>query len=350
MTHARAGAYNWMMRRAVLLAMLLAAVAAPASADPILLQTGAVPVVNISLQSGSITVKTWNRDAVQVDGPAGVSAEHLNADVVGRRIPRQYPVWSQTVRTARGDASLPAEVWVLPHLSSGPHDAVVIRGDGDTVVTVPAGTAFVLARAFGKSGIDLGGYRNGAFFLTARAGAVSLHDVSGTGFVQTARGRILAVNSSFDRLRARNGIGDILFSNCASQQIEVTSVFGSIVYDDGTFAPGLARFESTAGDVALGVGGNAQIGAHTGTGTVETEFAGRASVSGRGGDARANVGAGGPAVTASSGSGTILLYDGSLRDHPGLARRAPNLRAIFGRPGFRKPPTIRRGARPLRRV
>jgi len=350
MTLARAGTYNWAMRRAVLLAMLLAAVAAPASADPIVLQTGAVPVVTISLKSGSITIKTWNRDAVQIDAPAGVSAEHLDAGVVGRRIPRQYPVWSQTVRTARGAASLPAEVWVLPQLSPGPHDAVVVRGDGDAVVTVPAGTAFVLARAFGKSGIDLDGYRNGAFFLTARAGAVSLRDVTGTGFIQTARGRILAADSSFDRLRARNGIGDVFFSNCASQQIEVTSVFGSIVYDNGTFAPGLARFESSAGDVAIGVGGNAQIGAHTGTGTVETEFAGRASVSGRGGDARATVGAGGPAVTASSGSGTILLYDGSLRDHAGLVRRAPGLRAIFGKPAFRKFLTTRRGAGPLRRV
>jgi len=350
MTRARGGAYNWTMRRAVVLAMMLAAVAAPASADPIVLQTGTAPVVNISLRSGSITIKTWNRDAVQVEAPAGVSAEHLDAGVVGRRIPHQYPAWSQTIQTARGDASLPAEVWVLPQLSAGAHDAVLVRGDGDAVVTVPSGTAFVLARAFGRSGIDLGGYRNGAFFLTTRGGAVSLRDVSGTGFVQTVRGRIVAADSSFDRLRARNAIGDIFFSNCASQQIEVTSVFGSIVYDDGTFSPGLARFESGAGDVAIGVGGGAQIGAHTGTGTVQTEFAGRASVSGRGGDARASVGGGGPAVTASSGSGTILLYDGTLRDHAGLARRAPGLRAIFGKPAFRKPLTIRRGARPLRRV
>jgi hypothetical protein len=344
MTRRCGGAYNWAMRRAVVLAMMLAAVAIPASADPIVLQTGAVPLVNILLKSGSITIRTWNRDAVQIEGPAGVGAQHLDPDLVARRIPHQYPAWAQTVKTARGDASLPAEVWVLPQLSAGPHDAVVIRGDGDTVVTVPTGTAFVLARAFGKDGIDLGGYRNGAFFLTTRAGTISMHDVSGTGFAQTARGPILAVDSSFERLRARNGIGQIFFSNCASQQIEVTSVFGSIVYDNGTFAPGLARFESTGGDVALGIGGNAQIGAHTGTGTVATEFAGRANVSGHGGDARATVGNGGPAVTASSGSGTILLYDGSLRDHASLAQRAPSLRRLFGNP------RARRGAKPLRRV
>ena len=338
-------AYNWAMRRAVVLAMMLAAVAVPASADPIVLQTGAVPVVNISLRSGSITIKTWNRNAVQIDAPPGVSAEHLDAALVRRRIPRQYPAWAQSVRTARGVASLPAEVWVMPQLSADPHDAVVVRGDGDTVVTVPTGTAFVLARAFGKGGIDLGDYRNGAFFLTTRAGAVSLRDVSGTGFVGTVRGPILASDSSFVRLRARNGAGRIFFSNCASEQIEVTSVFGSIVYDNGTFSSGLARFESTDGDVALGIGGNAQVGAHTGSGAVATDFAGRASVSGRGGDARATVGNGGPAVTASSGSGTILLYDGSLRDHASLAKRAPNLRAIV-----RRPPTTGRAARPPRRV
>ncbi len=340
--------YNWVMRRAVLLAILFAAVAVPASADPTVLQTGTSPIVNISLRGGSLTVKTWNRNAVQVEAGAGVTARHFDASAVVGRIPRQMPAWSQSVKTMRGDATLPAEDWILPQLAPVSHDAVIVRGDGDATVTIPAGTAFVSARAVGQGSISLDGYRSGAFFLSARAGSIDLRDVSGTGFVQTLRGSIAATASSFDRLRARNAIGQIFFSGCAAQQIEVTSVFGSVIYDDGTFTPGLARFESQNGDVALGVAGNARIGAHSTSGIVATEFGGRADVRGSGGDARATIGTGGPAVTASSGTGTILLYDGSLRDHARLLRRAPHIRAAFAkRPNAAR---ARKGVRPPYRV
>ncbi|MDQ2991573.1 MAG: hypothetical protein M3R30_01975 [Candidatus Eremiobacteraeota bacterium] len=339
------------MRRAVLLAILFVAVAGPASAEPTVLQTGTSPVININLRSGSITIKTWNRNAVQVDAGAGVNAQHLDANVVAGRIPRQMPAWSQSVKTPRGDAILSAEVWILPRLATVSHDAVVVRGDGDATLTVPSGAAFISARAIGRGSISLDGYRDGAFFLSARVGGIDLHDVSGTGFVQTVRGPIDATASSFERLRARNAIGLIFFSDCAARQIEVTSVFGSVIYDNGTFVPGLARFESQNGDVALGISGDAQIGAHSATGTVQTEFTGRAEVQGSGGDARASIGSGGAAVTASSGSGMILLYDGSLRDHANLVRRVPRIRSVFAKhPKTGWPARARRSARPPYRV
>jgi hypothetical protein len=347
MTPTRARPYNWAMRRAVLLVMMLAAVAGKASADPILLQTGTAPVLNIALRSGSVAIRTWNRNAVLIEAGSGVTAQHLDPRAIAGRIPRQIPAWSQTIQTMRGTAILPAETWIVPALAPGPHDAVVVNGDGDATVTIPNGTALVLARALGKASISLDGYRDGAFFLSARAGAITVRNDSGTGFLQTVRGPIVASASSFDRLRARNAIGRISFSNCASQQIEVTSVFGSIVYDNGTFVPGLARFESQNGDVALGVSGSAQIGAHSESGSVATEFSGRAIVNGSGGDARAAIGSGGAAVTASSRTGTILLYDGSLSDHANLARRAPRLRWFVQKTA--PPPKVRRGAgRPYR--
>lgn len=345
MTPRRGRAYNWPMRRAIVLAMLLAAVAVPASADPILLQTGATPVVNVVLRTGSVTIRTWDRDVVQVEGPQGVTAQHLDASMVAGHIPRQIPAWSQTVKTPAGDATLPAEIWILPQLAPAPHDGVVVRGDGDTTVTVPTGTALLLARAFGRGNIDLADYRGGAFFLSARGGGIAMRNVAGTGFAQSVRGAITAFASSFDRVRVRDATGPIFFTGCASRQIEASNIFGPVVYDDGTFTPGLARFESLRGDVAIGVGGSAQIGAHSATGRVDTEFAGRTG--GGGNDARANVGTGGPAVVATSGSGTVLLYDGSLRDHAGLVRRAPGLRSALGRPGVFR---ARKGARPPHRV
>jgi hypothetical protein len=345
MTHLRVRPYNWAMRRAIVFAILLAAVAVPASADPIVLQTGAAPVVNVVLRTGSITIRTWDRNAVQVEGPQGVTAEHLDAAVVAGRIPRQIPAWSQTVKARGGDATLPAEVWIVPQLGPAAHDAVVVHGDGDTTVTLPSGTALLLARAFGRGTIDIADYRGGAFFLSARGGGIAMRNVAGTGFAQSVRGPITASASSFDRVRVRDATGPIVFSNCSARQIEASNIAGPVVYDDGTFIPGLARFESIRGDVAIGVGGNAQIGAHSATGRVDTEFAGRTG--GGGNDARANVGSGGPTVTATSGSGTILLYDGSLRDHATLVRRTPTLRSAFGRQGGLR---ARKGARPPHRV
>src|SRR5665213_2870012 len=50
-----------------------------------------------------------------------------------------------------------------------------------------------------------------------------------------------------------------VFERCRSKQIEATSVTGSIVYDGGAFDPGLARFESQSGNIALGVTSSAQL-------------------------------------------------------------------------------------------
>ena len=62
------------------------------------------------------------------------------------------------------------------------------------------------------------------------------------------------------------------FRGCTSHQIEASSKYGSIVYDNGKFQPGLARFESDHGNVALGVRGGAQIGAHSGSGHIVSTF------------------------------------------------------------------------------
>ncbi|HXO16585.1 MAG TPA: hypothetical protein VN909_00285, partial [Candidatus Dormibacteraeota bacterium] len=79
---------------------------------------------------------------------------------------------------------------------------------------------------------------------------------------------------------------------------------------------GLARFESEHGNVALGVRGNAQIGAHSGAGHVISSFADDAQVRGDPTTKQATVGSGGPVVTATSRNGTVYLYSGSMSDHP----------------------------------
>ena len=111
---------------------------------------------------------------------------------------------------------------------------------------------------------------------------------------------IEATNSSFDRLRVRTATGNMFFRGCSSQQIQATSNYGSIVYDNGDFQAGLARFESDHGNVALGVRGGAQIGAHSGSGHVVSNFQDGAFVQGNPETKQATVGGGGPVVTATS--------------------------------------------------
>jgi DUF4097 and DUF4098 domain-containing protein YvlB len=182
------------------------------------------------------------------------------------------------------------------------------------VITIPRGTAMVMAHL--RAGhLNINNYR-GIFITHVRSAAITLNNVSGTGYVESLRGRIVATNSSFDRLRVRTATGNVLFQGCTSHQIQASSVYGSIVYDNGDFQPGLARFESEHGNVALGVRGSAQIGAHSGSGHVVSSFQDDANVHGDPTTKQATVGGGGPVVTATSKNGSVYLYSGSINDHP----------------------------------
>jgi hypothetical protein len=211
------------------------------------------------------------------------------------------------------------ETFVLPALASGRHDALVIRGAGDTTITVPRGTAFILAHV--RTGhLTLLNY-DGVFVTHVRNGDLALQHVGGTGFAQSLFGSITATNSNFTRLRARTVLGDMLFRGCSSRQIEATSTYGSVVYDNGQFQPGLARFESEHGNVAIGVqndAGGVQIGAHSGSGRIVSNFADGTPVSGSASDTQASVRGGGPVVTTSTQDGSVYLYNGSMSAHPAV--------------------------------
>jgi hypothetical protein len=132
-------------------------------------------------------------------------------------------------------------------------------------------------------------------------------------FVQMMNGRLDVVDSSFDRLRARGNNATFVFEHNRARQIEVTTVSGSIVYDNGTFDPGLARFESTNGSIAIGVASGAQIAARSGDGRVYSMWDKRTPIDQRSdGEASATVAGGGPVVNAVTAHGSVFLYDGSL--------------------------------------
>ncbi len=285
--------------------LLVATTAAHARADSQTIGTTGVPVVFGNLQAGVVNVRTWNRSDVQIDADPTVNVHHI--DRVPPNLPPAFTFFAQTVETPDGPLILPPEPFMVPPLDSSPHDAVAFNGYGNVTVTIPSGTPLVVTRV-GQGEVNIEGYHGGTFFAVVRAGLLRLNDVSGTGGFQVNNGPVIVRNSTFDRVRARTGRGNMFFENCSARQIEATSLTGSIVYDNGSFQPGLARFESARGNIALGIArGGAQIDAHSGDGRVLSE----GSIES------------GPVVTATSARGAVMYYSGSLRAHPSLRRELP---------------------------
>ncbi|HEY8312667.1 MAG TPA: hypothetical protein VIG51_00720 [Candidatus Baltobacteraceae bacterium] len=328
---------------ALALAFILIA-PAPAATPPQILSAGKAPVLNVQVRQGSVTITTWGRPEVGVSAPDGVDVRHYDAQQVAGTLRRgAISFVSRTVNSRDGAVTLPGETFSLASVSAGPHEGVDVRSTANTPVdiqiSVPADTALVVTR-IGRGKVTLQNYRGGTFAMSVHTGGIFLQRVGGNGYAQVVRGPIVAIDSSFDQLRARTAVGNVLFERCSTRQIQVSSIEGSIVYDNGSFAPGLARFESQRGNVAVGVGaGNAQIGAHSSSGKVYSNFDRRAGVTGNGTDTQATLGTGGPVVTASSQSGSVYLYDGSFAQHRKRVGNAwrPMARAIHRTRAFRPP-------------
>jgi hypothetical protein len=278
---------------------------------------GPSPVVRVILTSGKLLVQAWNGSQVSIGTSGTLNVRHLAATDPRARVQPQILMPAQTAYGPQGAVPVTREMFVMPRLPAGPHDALVVRGQGDTTIYVPRGTAMIFARV--RSGnVTIADY-SGAFVTHVRNGDVYLQHVSGTGYAQSLEGQIVADDSTFARLRARTVLGNMLFRGCVSNQIEATSTYGSIVYDNGQFQPGLARFESQYGNVALGVqngGGGVQIGAHSGSGRIVSNFADGTQVTGSANDTEARVRGGGPVVTTSTQNGSVYLYNGSMTSHP----------------------------------
>lgn len=297
-----------------LLALLCClAFAAPVRADE-QFDVGPTPILNVHVNRGKVTIQTWDRQSILIASDNPVDVQHLAPADVDPRIPKQMQISFQRIQTAHGPVTLDPETFVLPDLPGSQHDAIVVHGDGKVTITMPRSTAMVIAHMHAGH-LTMENY-HGVFIAQVRAAGISLDRVDGTGFVESLRGRIDAFGSTFDRLRVRSAVGDMLFTGCTSHQIQASSTYGSIVYDNGHFEPGLARFESDHGNVALGVQGGAQIGAFSGSGHVVSNFEDQADVRGDPTTKQATVHGGGPVVTAASKNGSVYLYSGSMDNQP----------------------------------
>lgn len=307
------------MRRFTFIALLalLASWPAHARAQQVF-NVANTPVIRMQMRSGTLTIRTWDKAAVQVQSSVPVHARQFGPQAVADALPPEVTIPSAMIQTMNGPALLPPESFPLGSLLNSPHDGVVIFGgdqDADVTLTIPASTALVWA-VVGRGGITMQGYRGGTFVALVHTGEIHLEDAGGDGYAEVARGPLFIRNSAFNMIRTRTAAGNIVFENCNVRQIEASSINGSIAYDNGTFVPGVARFESQNGNVAIGVaGGGARIDAHSSGGRIFSGFEGGAAVSGSPTDAQALIGNGGPVVTVNSQRGGVYLYNGSLRTH-----------------------------------
>jgi len=280
------------------------------------------PIVRINVRESDVTIRTWDRAAVSVEGSPSLVVERKTVHVPSEHISLFIP--GAGSGPGDGRAGLPPESFVVASIPSGLREQIVIKTPPawqsgpvpaePLTVTVPADAVFVSART-GGGNLEVHDYRGGTFVGFAGRGRLSLDGAGGTAFVQTSQGPLRISDSSFERLRARSLSGNMTFERCRVRQIEATSVDGSLVFDGGYFETGLARFETTRGDVAVGTLGAAQMAAHAaGAGKVFTNFERGARVDGRDGGATAVVAGGGPVVTANTQGGNVFLYDGSLRN------------------------------------
>ncbi len=299
--------------------MLFCGVAAQAATQAF--SVGANPVIRISAPSGRVHIIGWNQPTIQINSGNAVDIQHGDTAFVNAHYPRNLAIPGVTPPSAYNLPSLRAESFALPNLGSGEHNGVFLRGSGDITMRVPMRTSAIIVDV-GTGQIAMANLRGTTMVATTRQGGIFLRNVSGTAFTQTLRGPVVAVNSTFERIRSRSLVGNLSFAHCDVQQIAASSVTGSVMYDDGRFRPGLARFESQRGSVAIGIaqGSNAQV--NTSRGTVFSHYNSHS----------------GPVVTAMAGR-SVLLYNGSLESHPNLAHRAQ----IFSAPAFKKARQIRAG-------
>jgi hypothetical protein len=296
------------------------------------------PIVRIQIPAqANLTIRTWDRATVQIDGDASAYTVDRSMNRVPANLPPTLIRVGQT-NGPSGPISLPAESFVVSTLPPGPRAVVLIKGQaghsvGPITVTIPANTA-LLAGNVARGSIALQNYQNGTFILHLNNGFATIDGAGGDGFIQVLHGPLFVSDSTFNRLRARSAVGLQVYERCSVRQIEASSVNGSIVYDNGRFDPGLARFDVTNGNVALGTNRAAQLNGHVaGGGRVYTLFERRAQIDARESDASAIVDGGGPLATATSANGNVYLYDGSLRTKTRIPAEWQAARAALRREG-----------------
>jgi hypothetical protein len=299
----------------------------------------AVVIVFVKGKGNDVAVRSWDRPTVQLESGEDLPAVERRSAVFGTpllpltvTIPAMPWLQRDAAGQVMGGGMLPPEDFPYAGFRPGPHDVIRINAEqgAHLTVTVPASLGILQIRiGGGRTTID--GYRGSNLFVLQQQGRVEITNTITTAFAQMAFGALSASDSAFDRIRVRSTAAHVVFEHCRTKQIEASSISGALVYDGGAFDPGLARFESQSGNIALGVASPAQLTGRTQDGHVYTSFDRRtnAAVDQRGdGDVSANIG-NGPLVNAISGRGNVYLYDGTLASRRAMAAEWRPVHQLF---------------------
>ncbi len=254
------------MRPTVLISLMLALAASaaaqvpPPSTRPRSDQT--VPVtkgmrLSVNNFAGSITVRTWEKDAVRVE------AEHSTRDRISIR---------PTEAVLRVSASA----------ERGPSRTV------DFTLTVPRSMPISLSGTYVD--IDLEGVQGevtaetvgGDVRLKGGSGIVTLKSVEGIIEVDGSKGRItlntvneaVYIRDAAGEIAAETVNGDVLLERIDSSSVDVGTVNGDVTYDGSVRDGGTYRFATHNGDVEMHVPDqiNASVFVRTYRGDFESHF------------------------------------------------------------------------------
>lgn len=249
--------------------------------------------LELSSTDGDITVQTWNRDAVRVQGDHDEDTR-VEIDQSGRAVrirarARYGPAevsWRLTV---------PADVEL--DLSSQSGDVRVSGTKGEIAVATVAGDIAV---------------QGGGGFIALRSveGDVELSGTGGRIKVTTVDGGIVIRRANGD-IKANAVDGDIVLEDIESADVEATTVAADISFS-GTIRPG-GRYglSSHDGDVTvIAPSINADVTVSTFSGDFESDFPVTVSGSQGRGRMRFTLGNGGARLDLESFDGTVALRKG----------------------------------------
>jgi len=346
----RSGAPRWLAAGLVLLlaVMVARALTARAAAG---YDVGDQAVVNLIVRgrANDIDVRMWDRPTVLVDSGDDTPTVTRRETTFGanRGLVLQVPAQLVPVRTPDGvttaQGALPPEEFPYAGFRPGRHDVVAVDAPQGSriVLTVPSTIGLLVVRVGGGRTI-VENYHGANLVVIQNQGRVQITGAATTAFVQMNEGTLYAADDAFERVRVRGVGAHDIFERCRSREIQTTSVSGSIVYDGGSFDPGLARFESGSGEIALGVTSGAQLAGRAVEGHVYTQFNARTPVDQHGdGDATAFVDGGGPLVSAITERGNVYLYDGSLLGRRVTSPEWRQLHQLFATRRTASPPISR---------
>jgi DUF4097 and DUF4098 domain-containing protein YvlB len=246
----------------------------------------------IEAQRGSAVVRTWDRDAVRITGPTGVTG------AAGRR--------DATIRTQGGNVVIEVHGMAQARYEVTVPRSFHVRVDGMNIGVTVEGLQ-------GDVRID---NVEGAITVRDVTGTIEVESVSGVVTIENTRGRISAVtvnqgiriNGARGDIAAETVNGSVVIRRAQSSNVRANTVNGLVDYD-GTIADGGRYYLGTHnGRITMSIAEqtNAAVTASTTTGKVESAFAVPVSAL-RGGTASFRLGTGSARVELETFNGTIYL-------------------------------------------